>query len=147
MSDTFIAGVVIAAAILIIKLVDFMISRAEKKELADFKNAISDAAKEMTKSLNSVSTAIKQDLGEVKGLMTQNLELSRKTWEVVGRVDEDGVPMSYVPRSWVSTQKEISKTCEAISRSQESLAKTQESCFKILEKMNEHMLMDQKPKA
>jgi len=132
-SETWLAGVIIAVALLILKVVDWMISKAEKKELSTLREAI-------TSSINSVGSTLSEDLGEVKGLIHKNIEISQKTWELHNKYDEDGVPLVYVPRSWVNLQSEIAKTCDSISRSQESITRTQEACLKVLEKMNDRMV-------
>lgn len=50
--------------------------------------------------------------------------------DIVKKTDDDGSPLVYSPRSWVTTQKEIASICQGTSQIQKSI-------LKILERIDQ----------
>ena len=50
--------------------------------------------------------------------------------------DSDGTPLWYVPRSWVTTQKDILETVEKVAHSQEVLGISMERMVGILDRID-----------
>ena len=67
----------------------------------------------------------------------QNIELlCVKMHEMHNKYDADGTPIWYVPRSWVSTQKEILEAVQSISHTQEKLAETMERMGNTMDRID-----------
>ena len=67
----------------------------------------------------------------------QNIEtLCIKIYDMHNRYDADGTPIWYVPRSWVSTQKEILEAVQSISHTQEKLAEMMERMGNTMDRID-----------
>jgi len=134
--DTMITGVilgaVVAAVLIVIKVIDFFLTRArdEKSEkvAADIIDAIEKAV-----------TPIAVEMGKIGDDLIDIKSTTKKTWDLHDKFDEDGRPRWYVPASLPSTLEQISRTCEHIAESQIALIETQKEMIITMRAMQTQM--------
>lgn len=68
-------------------------------------------------------------------------EQIRRLYDLHCNFDNDGVPLWFIPRSWIETQKEMAELMKDISQSQGSMAEVMQTLLErlegILEKLKE----------
>ena len=110
MSDPAIIGGIVAISIALIKILDLVVSSFIKKLFPG------DGWQEEEKD--------------------KALSYLHRLYEMHDKVDGDGTPIWYVPRSWTKTQKEILQTVSEVAHTQALLANTMERCVEILDRID-----------
>ena len=95
-------GVVSGAAILVILMQAVSAMAARRQD-----QRTSEAIEELTQVMKD----------EAKS-QSETLEICRRVYDMHNHMDDDGVPLWYVPRSWSNTQEKIIEICQQISNSQ-----------------------------
>jgi len=73
------------------------------------------------------------------GMLSGYGDAIMKIAEIQGRVDNDGIPLCYSPRSILESQEKIMASVQEVTRSQERIAET-------LERM-QRVLVDERPRS
>ena len=98
-----IEGIMVSGAAILVIIMQAMSTMAARRQ--DQRTA--DAIEGMT-----------QILKESHRSQSENLELSKRIYDMHNHMDEDGVPLWYIPRSWSGTQEKVIEICQQISNSQ-----------------------------
>ena len=125
--DGMVTGLVIGVALLLIKIIDYFFSRADKKEFENLKQVIYSTRASIEQDI----IRLKENTNEKLLIISDKIErvetISTGALNVVQKTDTDGTPLCYVPRSWADTQEKIVKALDNISTSQVIIAKTLEN--------------------
>lgn len=73
--------------------------------------------------------------GGCHGLTVVEHEALMRLDDAHAKYDSDGTPLWYVPRSWIKTQKEISKTLDQITQTLSTIAGTQKAIVRTLDRL------------
>ena len=73
--------------------------------------------------------------GGCRGLTEEEHAALMRLDDSHAKYDSDGTPLWYVPRSWIKTQKEISKTLDQITQTLSTIAGTQKAIVRTLDRL------------
>jgi hypothetical protein len=104
-------GIVITAAVLVLKTIDYFLEKGRQKKREDEAEQIVRAIKE---ALAPLATEIK----EVKTKAENASDKAEKLWSMHDSYDADGRPKWYIPHNLPTVLQQISNTCERIVSAQ-----------------------------
>lgn len=113
----------------LVKLLDIVL-----KKILPNKQILSDEELEVIKKSNEMLIGITQKVSEESLLTPQEQEWLKNLHTLHDKTDKDGIPLWYVPRSFIDTQKEVIQILSNISKHQEKTTYVLESILKKLEK-------------
>jgi len=120
----------ITLSVSLVKVLEFLVKKALPK-----KKTLSDTEFEKIKDIHAlIETIIKKSDDESEHLEEQH-EWVRELHRQHNKVDGDGIPLWYVPRSFIETQKEIVSILLNISSQMDKSAYVLDSLLKRLEEV------------
>jgi hypothetical protein len=128
--DGMLVGIVIGVALILIKIMDYFLSKAKSKENEDLKQVVYSARSSIQEDISKLKESTNDKITKVSARVEHVEATTKGTLDVVQKTDSDGTPLCYVPRSWADTQEKIVEALDNISTSQVIIAKTLENIEK-----------------
>jgi len=123
-----IIGAIVAVAMLMFKVADYVIDKGRKAKEDDSLEKIVQAIKESLEPLDAKITRIDAEA-------TRTRELCEKTWSMHDSYDADGRPKWFMPHNLPDVLAQVSKTCERIAETQQTIIHNQQELTKTLESL------------
>lgn len=125
-----ILGAVVAAALIVLRLVEHWLSRDSQDDLVRLGDRIVDAIEESLQPLT-------QRIARIDGESTRTREIAEKLWSMHDSYDADGRPKWFSPSELERTLRAVSSTCERISDTQMRIIESQQEISQALAGMQE----------
>jgi hypothetical protein len=119
----------IVLSLSLVKLLDVLV-----KKILPKKQILSDEELDVLKRNNEMLNSITHKVSEESLLTNQEQEWLKNLHNLHDKTDKDGIPLWYVPRSFIDTQKEVIQILSNISKLQEKTTYVLESILKKIEK-------------
>ena len=129
----FFFGIVITAAVIVLKTIDYFLEKGRQKKRDDDAEKIVSAFKEIMVSLVNELTEVKKDVKKTGDSVN-------KLWSMHDSYDADGRPKWYIPHNLPNVLQQISHTCERIVSAQADIL----VAFKSTADMQHTVLQNQK---
>jgi len=124
----------ITLSVSLAKVIEFLIKKALPK-----KNTLSDEEYNKIKDIYAVLESLSKKTEEESENLDEQHEWIHEMYRLHSKVDGDGIPLWYMPRSFIETQKEVVSILLNISSQMDKSTYVLDSMLKRLEELERHI--------